>query len=243
MVRTLTSLLNEIASMLGLDDFQAKINFVCSEDKSQEMLVKARSFVDHPLQTKPLTGVAFFFVENLGLQKGKANFREFEDRSLAITIQERAINAKIIHAAVSKRAAMRDIRKVIVGAEMGRNYFYEAPGSGDAMQFLHGCHDIVKMTQRMAAHHVVEGIVGKGPRVDVQIMDDVNLRGYHIVDPQKSWQFSRPATNVEFLSNRFFLADRRCNSAHVRLPVKDGPRYEDGVHSRLKGIQRFHCTC
>src|ERR1700688_2530559 len=94
MVLTLTSLLNEIASMLGLDDFQAKIHFVCSEDKSQEMLVKTRSFVDHPLQTKPLKGVALFFVENLGLQKGKANFREFEDRRLPIAIKERAFTAK-----------------------------------------------------------------------------------------------------------------------------------------------------
>jgi hypothetical protein len=190
MVRTLTSLLNEIASMLGLDDIKAKIHFVCSEDKSQEMFVKAGTFVDHPLQAKPLKGVALFFVEDFGLQKRNVYFRKLENGRLAVAIQERAINAEIIHAAVSKGAAMRDIRKVIVGAEMWRNDFNEAPWSGNAMQFLHGCHDIVKMTQRMAAHHVVERIVRKGPRVDVQIMDDVNLRGYQIVDTHKAGQFS-----------------------------------------------------
>ena len=86
MVRTLTSLLNEIGSMLGLDDFQAKIHFVCSEDKSQEMLIKTGTFVDHPLQTKPLKGIRLFYIKDLGLQKRDAHLREFEDRGLAIAI-------------------------------------------------------------------------------------------------------------------------------------------------------------
>jgi hypothetical protein len=72
--------------MLGLDDFQAKIHFVCSEDKSQEMLVKAGIFVDHPLQAEPLKGVAFFFVEDFSLQKRNVYFRKLENGRLAIAI-------------------------------------------------------------------------------------------------------------------------------------------------------------
>src|ERR1700688_4954285 len=127
MVLTLTSLLNEIASMLGLDDFQAKIHFICSEDKCQEMLVKTRSLVDHPLQTKPLEGIALLYVEDLGLQKRNANVRKPENRRLAVAIQERAINTKIIHTAVSEGAAVSDIGKIIIGTEMWRNYFDRTP--------------------------------------------------------------------------------------------------------------------
>ncbi len=118
--------------------------------------------------------------------------------------------------------------------------FDETPGSGNAMQFLHGCHDIVKMTQRMAAHHVVEGIVSKWPRVDVQIMDDVDFRGYHIVDTHEAGQFSRPASDVEFPCGRVFARDCCGYSAHVCLPVKNGGRRENTVHSWFEGIQHFH---
>jgi hypothetical protein len=131
--------------MLGLDRFETKINFVGSDDESEEMLVNTRSFVGQPLQTNPTEGIGLFHVKGLGLQERNSNLHEPKDGLLAVAIQAIAIDTEIIHAAVSKGPPMGDIGKIIIGAKMRGDYFDGAARSGDAMQFLHGGDNVIEM--------------------------------------------------------------------------------------------------